>query len=244
MANPPTWDTVKRLFSGADIGFMKMYGFDFDDYDFVAQNLSAILSRIEDGSMPPKPEFAPWSEESVQMLKDWEAGGFLRSETLDSAQTKFIQMSEFLTGFDDLHQDPGLAIWYLDRLNTRPQADGGVNPDAFKKLMDGFDSADTATFESQILTQGDCEAAAKTVITLWYTAAFPGGANATGTPDDNRYISGLMWRAFHAHPMGYSSEGWYDHAAQKYSLEGEPYWMFIPQANGQFTGLGPNSVEP
>ncbi len=253
---PPTWDTVKRLFSGADIGFMQMYGFNLDDYEFVAKNIDALLSRIEDGSMPPKPEFAPWSQEKIQMLRDWKAAGFPRSAPVNAELTKFIRMSEFLTGFDDLHADPGLAAWYLNRLKTRPEnGDSGnsekaVNQADLAALMAGFDPSDTASFESDTLTKPACESVARTIILLWYTASFIdlgsgfAAEGGTGTPADNRYIAGLMWRAFHAHPMGYSSEGWYDHETGKYSLGGKPYWQFKPEPNGQNTGLGPNSVEP
>lgn len=248
---PPTWDTVKRLFSGADIGFMKMYGFRFDDYDYVAQNINEILSRLEKKTMPPKPEFAPWSEERIRMLRDWRDAGFQKSAPVDEELAAFIQMSEFLTGFDDLHNDPGLAAWYLDRLKTRQENEGGVNQTDFAALMAGFDPSDPAAFESGTLTKPACESVARTIILLWYTASFIDLSNGfaaspegTGTPEDNRYISGLMWRAFHAHPMGYSSEGWYDHEAGKYSLKGEPYWKFKPEPDGQNTGLGPNSIQP
>lgn len=250
MGNPPTWDTVKRLFSGADIGFMKMYGYNLDSFEFVSRNVDAILARIEDGSMPPGPQFEPWPQEKIQVLRDWRAAGFPRSVTPDAEQTRFIQVSEFLTGFDDLHEDPELAVWYLQRLKTRPKTGpdgsdyGGLDQAAFSTLMAGFDPQDTATFEKTVLTQPGCEAAARTVITLWYTAAFAAGPEATGTPADNRYVSGLMWRAFHAHPGGYSTEGWYDHTAQRYSLRGEPYWKYAPQADGRNTGLGPDSVTP
>ena len=257
--NTPTWDEVKRLFSGADISYMKMIGFPLDDYKFVSDNARGLLGRLTSSTqarMPPAP-FEPWSAEKIKIFTDWMDAGFPEKATPDQKLQTFIQLSEFLTGFDDLGQDPELAGWYLNRLTTRPVLDrkqanlGGVDQTAFQKLMNDFDPADTAAFESQTLTDAACEKAARTVILLWYTSSFidlksgfPAGDQATGTPVDNRYISGLMWRAFHAHPMGYSTEGWFDRQTGKYSPEGEPYWSTKPERNGQFTGLGPNSVTP
>ncbi len=256
---PVTWDTVKRLFTGADIAYMKMQGWVLDDAQSVAQNFDVLIGEIRSGKMPPKP-FKPWSQEMKATFKAWADGGFVVSQDPTAELKQFIAMSEFLTGFDDLHKNPDLAEKYLQRLRDRPEVDqdgvdqGGVNKDDLSALIASFDSLNTAGFEEQ-LEKTKCEKVAKSVILLWYTAAFihlsngfPAGNDSTGKfgrppHDDNRYTSGLVWRACQAHPMGFSAEG-YRGADGQYSLAGKPYWEFAPEDDGTNTGLGPESFTP
>ncbi len=246
---PVTWNKVKRLFTGADISYMKMYGLRLDDPDWVKANLDArVLSRIRDGTMPPSPPFALWTGQMIDELEAWKAGGFVVSDpALAQEEAKFIAMSEFLTGFDDLGEDPELAHTYHELLLNRKVDDGGVDRDVLSKLIAAFDPADTSSFEAK-LEDPENKKAAQTVILLWYTAAFidlgsgfPAGTNATA---GEQYPAGLVWRAIEAHPMGYSAEGYFDHQKKQYSLKGEPYWRFKPEADGRNTGLGPTSSQP
>lgn len=102
------------------------------------------------------------------------------------------------------------------------------------------------------LTDADEITVARMIVELWYTAAFlaqsgpargnpedipgepplfgpppaPGpSSRAFGTPEDNRYVRGLVWDVAQAHPMGFSTE--------------TMYWQHEPEASGQFSGSWP-----
>jgi hypothetical protein len=247
-ATAVTWNEVKRLFHGIDIAYMKMLDYHLDDPVFVARNFKVLLSRLQDGSMPPRP-FEPWDRSKLETLEAWKAAGFPLSPTdIEPDLASFIALSEFLTGFDDLRDDPLLADEYLQRLRTRPPGkEGGVSQASLRALIEGFDPADPEAFERDVLPQH--EKAARTVILLWYTASFinlesgfTAGTESTGA---DQYPSGLVWRAILAHPMGYAAEGYSDENG-KYGLDGKarPYWVYEPREDGRHTGLGPGSIEP
>jgi hypothetical protein len=246
-ATAVTWSEVKRLFNGIDIAYMKMLDYHLDDPAFVARNFKVLLSRLEDGSMPPRP-FEPWDRSKLETFKAWKAAGFpLSPSDLDPELASFIALSEFLTGFDDLGDDPLLAREYLGRLRTRAPEDGGVSQASLDALIAGFDPSDVARFERDVLP--DNESAARTLILLWYTASFidldhgfTAGKESTGA---DQYTSGLVWRAILAHPMGYAAEGYSDEDG-RYGLDGaaRPYWVYPPGEDGRHTGLGPGSIEP
>ncbi len=250
--SPPTWNDVKRLFQGVDIAYMKMLQYPLDDYLFVAQNARTLLSRLRDGSMPPRP-FNAWTPEMLQQFEAWIEGGLQRSDAAVAERyAGFIRLSEFLTGFDDLHENPELAEEYYERLATWPSSDApAVDPKILERLIRSYE-ADPNSFEQDVLPIEANASVAKTVILLWYTGAFidlssgfpvspPTGAEpATG---GQQYPKGLVWRAVLAHPMAYSAEG-YRGEDGKYHLSGRPYWAAEPKADGTDTGLGPESYKP
>ena len=230
-----TWNTLKRLFRGIDISFMKMYGYPLDDYVFVAQNASVLLGRLKDGSMPPQP-FPAWTPAMIQTFQDWIDGGFqYKDPTIAADEADFIDMCQFLTGFDDLHDDPELAQAYHQRLNANPSV-GETN---LNVLIDTFLIGEE-DFVGVI--EGPGKSWAQIIILLWYTGSF---YNEYGFAEDkwpegdpnNQWIDGLVWRASAAHPMGYAAEGYTD-ANGVNKLDGQPYWTYIPNPDGRFTGLG------
>ena len=228
-----TWNTLKRLFRGVDISFMKMYGYPLDDYVFVAQNANLLLGRLTDGSMPPPP-FPPWSSTMIQTFQAWIDGGFkFKDEVIATDEAEFIDMCIFLTGFDDLHDDPELAQAYHQRLNAE------VGAEAVDLLINSY-AISEADFVAYIETAG--MATAQIIIMLWYTGSFYDeyGFAADHWPEgdpNNQWIDGLVWRASSAHPMGYAAEGYTD-ANGVNKLDGAPYWTYKPNSDGRFTGLG------
>lgn len=249
MANDKTvtWNAVKRLFQGADIGYMHMLGYRLDDYAYVAGNAQVLLGRIKDKSMPPKP-FLPWTDEMIQLFQAWIDGGFVKFDPdIAARENDFIELSQFLTGFDDLKEDPELASAYHDLLReSASEAKPGRLPDPtlLETMIEKFSQLGAEAFEEQILqstTATDMQDAARIVITLWYTGSF---WNSAGFPADNRaagnlrnqYPEGLAWRAASCHPMGYASEG-YRTSEGQFSLKGQPYWHYQPE-DEKNTGLG------
>lgn len=59
---------IRPLFRDFDIDSMKSFGMDLSLYDDVKQHAAAILSRLEDGSMPCDD---PWSKEQIAKFKQW-----------------------------------------------------------------------------------------------------------------------------------------------------------------------------
>jgi hypothetical protein len=62
---------IKSLFRDRDISSMA-FAFDLRNYDEVAANSAAILSRLEAGNMPCD---APWPDERVALFRSWIAAG-------------------------------------------------------------------------------------------------------------------------------------------------------------------------
>jgi hypothetical protein len=59
---------IRPLFRDFDIESMKAGGMDLSSYDDVKKFAAAILSRVEDGSMPCD---EPWSKEQIAKFKQW-----------------------------------------------------------------------------------------------------------------------------------------------------------------------------
>ena len=117
---PVTWHTVRRLFSGIDIATMRELGHPLDNYEYVAQNANVLLKRLEDGSMPPPP-FGPWEQKKIDTFQEWIDDGFLYKSENDDIPKKvdnFIGLSQALTGFDDLGEDPELAAKHFNSMRS------------------------------------------------------------------------------------------------------------------------------
>lgn len=260
---PVTWHTVRRMFSGIDIATMRELGHPLDNYDYVVQNANHLLKRLEDGSMPPPP-FGPWEQEWIDIFKEWIDGGFQYKPEKDVPRlvSSFIGLSQALTGFDDLVEDPDQAAKNLNSLTSwaiaysfqpiKPDKDKdrkyGNLVSALNALLDGWRTIENeADGDDEAIRDGLTELAKKklqddgrrdfvdvvrAILRLWYTGSLP-------NVSESQWVDGLMWRAALAHPPGFSTEG-------SYSLEGDGlkgkklygHWSFKPQPDGRYTGLG------
>jgi hypothetical protein len=272
-----TWSTVRRLFTGLDIGAMREVGYHLDNYEHVVQNFDLLYGRLADRSMPPEP-FEKWSDEKLKMLRDWRDGGFPpqavpskngpKNDKYWERVDNFIGLSELLTGFNTLHNDPELGAKYLERMKARGKSKpGSFTVEALHGFIDKYAERDpddeertpAEIFEAkrksirkfsldmlQEKNADDYIGVVRTLVVLWYTGTFvnnfgfPDGDN--GTPEDNQYIDGLVWAAGKTHPMGYSTEGYVPNPDFK---DGDPeqdryvaHWELAPEDDGQHTGLG------
>lgn len=235
-----SWNTIKRYFRAVDIAIMRDEVEKtqiLDGYDEVVGNADSIADRLvtsrKDQIMPPPP-YGQWSKSRTDDFVAWsDPDEHLEVDPELQAQAEpFISLSELLTGFTGLGNDPDLALTYYHRLRAHPQY-GAVIDD----LVHQHEQAGRpAYFVERVLEQLDrkYKDAAKAVILLWYTGAFfseAGFPSDFGTPQDNQYTDGLVWLAIQAHPAGYSTEG-------------RQHWTEQPQANGRFTGLGNTAKRP
>ena len=62
---------IKSLFRDRDVSSMA-FAFDLRNYDEVAANGAAILSRLEAGNMPCD---GPWPDERVALFRSWVTAG-------------------------------------------------------------------------------------------------------------------------------------------------------------------------
>jgi hypothetical protein len=70
---------IKPLFTDMDVAHMNNFGVSLDDFDYMRDPSHAqrVLSRVSNGSMPPRRSGEPaWSPETVQLFRDWMAGGY------------------------------------------------------------------------------------------------------------------------------------------------------------------------
>jgi hypothetical protein len=235
-----TWNTVKRYFRGIDIAIMR----DevertqiLDNYDRVVSSADTIADLVysqQPGERMPPPPYAPWPAEQIENFESWaDPNTPLKVDTdLQLLMAPFVKLSQLLTGFSGLNNDPDLAQKYLERLRQNNHWANGV-----KALLDTYSSYDHDTkFVNQIL-QGpnpEYKEVAKVIILLWYTGAFfdpYGFPSDFGTKEDNQYIDGLVWQTISAHPMAYSTEG-------------KQYWAKEPTSDGRFSGLGNTAQRP
>lgn len=254
MANTTaTWDEIQQIFSGFDIGIMRMYGYVLDDYDSVVANANTLFGELAQGRMPPSP-IQPLSQEQLQLFRSWMQNGFPKSAAAADGLDDFIAMSQFLTGFDDTSVSTGparavgvnraIAQKYLDCLNEWAEMSSSgtgsfyanSDPKEFASLLktwgDGLEE-----FENLINTDPGLQSAARAVITIWLTASSVSGfgfgqfTQATGYPDAR------VWDIFETHPMGYSPHAWRDSKDPKKDHQilketqhdnGTPYWNLIP----------------
>ena len=63
---------IRPLFRSQDVAAMKSYGLDLGAYQDVRAAADAILSRLDDGSMPCD---GRWGQASIDKFREWIAGG-------------------------------------------------------------------------------------------------------------------------------------------------------------------------
>jgi hypothetical protein len=69
---------IRRLFTDMDIAHMKPAGVLLDDFGYMRDPAHAqkVLDAVSTGAMPPQSSGEPrWPPESVQLFRDWVAGG-------------------------------------------------------------------------------------------------------------------------------------------------------------------------
>jgi hypothetical protein len=70
---------IRPLFTDTDVDHMKHAGVLLDELDYMRDPAHAqrVLDVVSSGSMPPSSSGEPaWSAESVQLFRDWIAGGY------------------------------------------------------------------------------------------------------------------------------------------------------------------------
>jgi hypothetical protein len=71
--------SIRPLFTDMDVDHMKGGGVLLDDYDYMRDpdHAQKVLDVVSSGSMPPSSSGEPaWSAGSVQLFRDWIAGGY------------------------------------------------------------------------------------------------------------------------------------------------------------------------
>lgn len=223
-------DHIAPMFTQYDVIQMK-FMLDLSSYSDVRANAQMILKSVSP-SHPNKPprmplHEEPWTQDMLDIFRKWMDTGYMYSATsqdpppqpgLDARLTIFIALSEFLTGFDDLSQNPLLAQAYLTRF--RNETAEGATLDVLLKELEPYASNPQA-FDQQVrsnpsvfippaplATEPQLSELARRIIILWYTATIRDNKDVYvfGSPTDNQYVSALMWPAVQAQPMGYSTE--------------------------------------
>jgi hypothetical protein len=70
---------IRPLFTDMDVEHMKHGGVLLDDYDYMRDpgHAQKVLETVSTGSMPPSSSGEPpWSQDSVQLFRDWIAAGY------------------------------------------------------------------------------------------------------------------------------------------------------------------------
>jgi hypothetical protein len=70
---------IRPLFTDTDIAHMKNYSVVLDDFGYMRDQAHAqkVLDALSTGAMPPSSSGEPpWSPDTVQILRDWIAGGY------------------------------------------------------------------------------------------------------------------------------------------------------------------------
>jgi hypothetical protein len=63
---------IRPLFRNVDIEHMKPLGLDLSSYDDVRDRADDIYDQVSNGSMPPDQS---WSQDLIQLFRDWMDGG-------------------------------------------------------------------------------------------------------------------------------------------------------------------------
>jgi hypothetical protein len=231
-----TWlDNVSKFFTQYDVIQMSLqnlpFQLDLSDYASVKQYAENIAGAVAT-NMPMNE--TPWPAAQRAAFDEWRNSGFWYSQTErhppappppDPALDDFIALSSALTGFDltqdmdRLHPAKEVGSYYLGRIRG---GSGGGDLDA---LIAAWNAAPSSL--ANLVGGAQYGALCQQIILLWYTSAIIDPVKGTfdfGTPDDNQYPTGLMWRAAQAHPMGYS-------------IEQFGHWTLQPQGTSR-TGLG------
>lgn len=245
MAELTFYQNIRPLFTQYD-RIQMMYYVDLWNYQQIKQHAKTILLSLKPRMIDGKPDPAgwselpevhvmpkytgPWPESQVELFSQWIDQGCkegtppVKPVTPGPQAEIFLALSKVLTGFDDL-ADKVLAQIYINRLNNESAAAKNGQLD---KLLTQFSSNPnlldnnghlTSDYQSYLTLIQD-------ITVLWYNASING---VQGTPDNNQYVQGLVWRAIQAHPMGYADSN------------EQFYWQYQPEGS-RYTGL--QSVVP
>ena len=70
---------IRPLFTDMDVAHMRNLGVSLDDFDYMRDQTHAqrVLGQVSTGAMPPRRRGeAARSPETVQLFRDWMAGGY------------------------------------------------------------------------------------------------------------------------------------------------------------------------
>jgi hypothetical protein len=70
---------ILPLFTTMDIEHMRHLGASLDDYAYMSDpaNASGVYEQVSTGAMPPSRSGEPrWSQDQVQLFKEWMDGGY------------------------------------------------------------------------------------------------------------------------------------------------------------------------
>jgi hypothetical protein len=70
---------IVPLFTSVDIEHMSRLEVPLDDYEYMRQpdNAAGVYDQVSNGTMPPSASGEePWSEDKVQLFKEWMDGGY------------------------------------------------------------------------------------------------------------------------------------------------------------------------
>ena len=69
---------IVPLFTSVDIEHMSRLEVPLDDYAYMSQpdNAAGVYYQVSNGTMPPRASGGPWSEDKVQLFKQWMDGGY------------------------------------------------------------------------------------------------------------------------------------------------------------------------
>ena len=245
MAELTFYQDIKPLFTQYD-RIKMMYYVDLWNYQQVKQHAKTILLSLKPRMVDGKPDPAgwselpevhvmpkytgPWPQAQIDLFSQWIDQGCqegtppIKPVTPGAQVESFLALSQVLTGFDDL-DDKVLAQIYIDRLNHESEA---AKNDRLNQLLDQYSSNPDVLNTNGHLTDAyqPYQTLIQDITILWYNASING---AQGTPDNNQYIQGLVWRAIQAHPMGYAD------------TNEQFYWQYKPEGT-HYTGL--QSVVP
>src|SRR4051794_20689999 len=130
-----TWNNIRRFFRGIDIAMMRSEVDDsvpLDDPSTVWNAGDNIYSRVtssDPAQVMPPPPYAGWTPGMAQQFQEWVDASTLAlfDPALQAQAQPFVALSELLTGFSGLNQDPVLAMRYLGRLKARSDLAPGVD---------------------------------------------------------------------------------------------------------------------
>jgi hypothetical protein len=234
---PPTFSKdIKPLFTQYE-RIKMMFFADLWNYNEVKANANNIWLSLQIDPAQPNTGWSllpgvhvmpaytgPWPQEQIDLFKAWIDGGCQPGDLPPTPPPPsqwlpaFIALSEFLTAFDDLNDDPALAQVYLDLL---VKSAGSAGVEALLNKWNGIATSEIVGLESRVAKEimGDATLGplAQKLIILWYNATID------GQQQKDQYTRGRVWDAIMAHPMGYATEN-------------TPfYWQFYPE-DGNYTG--------
>jgi len=70
---------IRPLFTDTDVAHMRHFLVKLDDFDYMSnpRHAGRVLNQVSTGKMPPRRSGEPaWSSETVQLFRDWMAGGY------------------------------------------------------------------------------------------------------------------------------------------------------------------------